>query len=177
MNRCCGGYDQNLEDEKSFDNLDDVWSLSACNFDPLPATRRSDYEDLEPIDEAAFDWEPPELKSLDWNANLDALSISMALPMNKEWDRIETIYIKDPVLRQWAKEILLESSIEVSQNLTEEQRTKFLELFKKIPRDNLKHLSFLNPVSVIGSVEEPEVENSSDSQEMDGDDSESSVYL
>jgi hypothetical protein len=167
--------------------MDDVWSLSACNVDPVPVIRSRNYlrDELlfEPIGETAFDWEPPELKALDFQANLDALSIAMKLPVNADWDTTQTIYIKDAALRQWASETANECMGTSSRQLTANQRQDFFQLFEeKIPTTYLRSISFLNPVSILGSIEELEDSKvGKEQQQMESDnaddDSESSVYI
>lgn len=157
---------------------DDVWSLSAANVEPLPRGRHGETdESLEAIEESAFDWEPPELKSLDWRANMEALTMAMEQSLNSDWETTYTIYIRDSALRLWAKQTMIQC-IEENQRLMGAQRKEFLTLFENVPRSYLRSVAFLSPISIVGNIEESQVkdEAAGDGEESE-DDSESSVYL
>jgi hypothetical protein len=155
-----------------------IWSIDPGIVDP-PLFSAGDVHSLmgDPLHEHSFDdWEPSELKALDWQANMDALNLELKNPYNREWDTVEALNIKDPALRQWASQTLLEC-LDYSHRLTDQLRKEFLRLFvDKMPQTALRRLVFQQPMEEDGLGKRSEDDDNQrihDDQSSDG----SSVYL
>ncbi|CAB9509069.1 expressed unknown protein [Seminavis robusta] len=161
----------NKEEDVASDFGSNIWSVEAGNVDPLldlhslgdPTSRTP----------AFADWEPDELKALDWRANMDALEI--ALKRQTDWHVLETVYLADAGVRQWASQTL-QQCLDWSPGITEAQRHEFLALFvDRMPKNSLRRLDFSAPTVVEEISNKLEEEAPVEDGNLSSDDS--SVYL